>query len=384
MIPKDKKIWVFGSSGGSRFADNAKWLFLYCSKNVKQVRCVWISREQEVVEKIRRSGKLQAHNIRSWKGLYYSLRANVCFFDHSLGDIDIAACRGARKVQLWHGVALKKILNDSIPLNLKEIFCSKEALITKYHLSKRLSYYIHFPIVHKHDLIVSTGEKMTQISKTAFRTKRGKIIETGLPRNDILLRNSNGRTENHAEIRKIGYLPTFRDNGIRTFPDHFPIEEISNYLKATQAQLFVKMHRVENLSSHDLQEEDASAIKIVESAADPYPLLRTLDLLITDYSSIMFDFLLLDRPIILYAYDYDEYVTRNRALYWNFEEVAPGPIVDCEENLVEAVKKYSEMAERGQDPWKEKRNQVRRMFFKFVDSKASQRVVKSVFERFYE
>ena len=98
------------------------------------------------------------------------------------------------------------------------------------------------------------------------------------------------------------------------------------------------------------------------------------DLLITDYSSIIFDFALTSKPIVLYAYDLEEYKNRIRGFYYEYEEFVPGPIVRNQEELIAEIKGYNQL----QDRYKEKVENFARKFNHVSDKSASELAVKII------
>jgi len=110
-----------------------------------------------------------------------------------------------------------------------------------------------------------------------------------------------------------------------------------------------------------------------EELPDIYPLVKETDILITDYSSIYFDFLILDRPIIFAPFDIEQYVKSDRALYYDYYDVTPGPKA---KNWPEVFRQIEE--EIQEDHWKTKRNIICHRFNKYVDNKSSERVFKVI------
>ncbi len=122
---------------------------------------------------------------------------------------------------------------------------------------------------------------------------------------------------------------------------------------------------------------DAEALKgflyPAEAASDINELYVMSDLLITDYSSVFFDYTILDRPVLFYMYDKDTYANDLRGFYFDLEEVLPGPIIESEDALLKAiVNQRFEM---------EKLPAFHKQFHVWEDGLASQRVVNTVFLR---
>jgi CDP-glycerol glycerophosphotransferase (TagB/SpsB family) len=121
--------------------------------------------------------------------------------------------------------------------------------------------------------------------------------------------------------KTILYAPTFRDTD--RFERETPIEweRLNNLLKKNDTTFLIKLHR------HDysmIMKENYSHIRVLDNESDMYPLFSKVDLLITDYSSIFFDFLLTDKPVLFYPYDIEDYLTMDRSMYDEYETVTPG------------------------------------------------------------
>ena len=154
-------------------------------------------------------------------------------------------------------------------------------------------------------------------------------------------------------------MPTFRDKTSENFSFH-RIETDNRFMELAEKYSFViveKLHYKSGQSQEGIKNE-----KYVYSMPDmeATTLLGAADILITDYSSCFFDYLITDRPIIHYAYDYDYYKNRDRGLYYDIKDVASGPVVETEEELLVAIKD-SLQADTGSD----RRNAVRNKFITY-------------------
>lgn len=99
------------------------------------------------------------------------------------------------------------------------------------------------------------------------------------------------------------------------------------------------------------------------------------DILITDYSSVMFDYSLLNKPMLFYTYDYDNYKNKLRGMYVDFEEEAPGPLIEDTETLVKEIQDIATFSKKYQERiirFQEKYNQ-------FDDGRASEKIVNELF-----
>lgn len=390
IIPRSRRIWAFGSWYGTRFADNPKHLFLYCSAFANgAVQPVWISHSSAVIRRVRELG-LSAYHWLSPIGLWYSLRAGVYLIDCRVMDISSIASSGATVVNLWHGVPLKKIEGD---IDQRDHPCVRAR---RGPLPVRLAYRLLRPqLAEPYDLVLATSAVTATRFQSAFGISPEQIITAGYPRNDPLFTEAGSfkyllpeerdiieeiRSHTGRGRRVLLYMPTFRDwnnNADRTIPIDWA--ELDAALEAGGGVLYCKLHPSDQARLPSL--DGSKCIHLVPSGLDVYPALRYTDALITDYSSIFFDYLLLDRPIVFYAYDLEEYQKFSRTLYDAYGEVTPGPKAYSAQGLRELVAEllddYPGMADR----WRGDRARVRGRAHEFADGRSAERFVAALFER---
>lgn len=206
-----------------------------------------------------------------------------------------------------------------------------------------------------------------------------KIIESGYPRNDVLFSTNKEDVDNIKEKLKIPkgkkvalYAPTFRDNdklGLSRPPIN--LEEITDMLGDDYVMLY-RSHYF--LSSINFDNSKNSMIINVSNYPTSEDIFLVSDILITDYSSSMFDFACLKRPIIIFTYDYDRYVT-NRGLYFDIRKKAPGAVANSSEELKEILQSKEFESEENYIRLEE----FNREFCPWDDGNASKRVIENVF-----
>ena len=222
LIPKDKKLLVFGDRAGKRFADNSRYLFLYMSKNYKEFNCIWITKEKKIFEYLNNK-KLKCAYSNSFKGLYYTIRAKYHLFNFVEDDINRVITYFSDSILLWHGVLPKKL---NVPKNYNK----------KSYINNKLIKYLIYP-----------NEYMAKNILDHFPDKKYKLFLSGLPRNISLNSKepeaNHYRTKNEIEfldnIKKenkkiIGYFPTWREDGLELFRD------IKNFGQLTKRELITQ------------------------------------------------------------------------------------------------------------------------------------------------
>ena len=321
LNPRKKSCWVFGSGVGMSFSDNAKYLFLYCSSK-KEINSYWITKNKELVENLRNDG-LKAYYKYSIMGIWLCISSKVYIYDSRTGCINHWTSSGAFKVSLWHGSPLKTIDRDIKVKNNAFYLGNHTWGIKRYLVRMIMPEWFVVP-----DLMIATSEKVKGYFNSAFGCK---IIEiTGYPRNDIITNptlHAKHLIFEHNIIKSIKtdktilYAPTFRDTN--RFDRKTPIEwgRLNNLLKKNDATFLIKLHRFD---CSNPMKENFSHIKVLHNESDIYPLFSKVDLLITDYSSIFFDFLLTDKPVLFYPYDKDDYLTKDRSMYDEYNSGTAG------------------------------------------------------------
>ena len=320
FIPRRKNRWVFGSGIGINFSDNAKYQFLYCNQN-SEIKPYWISKNKELVKKLRDYG-LKAYYKFSIKGIWVSINSKVYIYDSRTESINHWTSAGVYKVNLWHGSPLKNIDRD-ITVKHNAFYIGNHTRGLKRYLVRMLM--PEWFVVP--DFMIATSKKVKDYFNSAFGSHYIEV--TGYPRNDIIINpklyskylNDEQKIKDKLKNKTILYTPTFRDTN--RFKRETPIvwDRLNDLLKKYNATFLIKLHR------HDysmVMKNTYSNIKVLESESDVYPLFEKIDLLITDYSSIFFDFLLTDKPILFYPYDKKNYIENDRAMYDDYDLVTPG------------------------------------------------------------
>jgi len=364
LVPKKKNIWIFGAWYGQRYADNSKYLFEYLNRFHPEINALWITRSKKISESLINKG-YRVYNSNSIKGIYYQLRAKVAVVSNDKDDLNKYVLGGKIIVQLWHGIPLKKIEYDDKMRFFKE---NNKLFLMKFFFKRHL-----FPfLIGNYNLVIATAEETKRIFSSAFRINRDKVKITGYPRNDVLFKK---RTNGIISYKyNVIYMPTVR-RYIGYQPDlfgkyGFNTKRIEHFLKTYNANLFIKLHPV-NKPIKDLIDEirKSNCIKFLE-IDDAYPFLHEIDLLITDYSGIYFDYLLLNRPIIFAPFDLKEYSENERKFYFNYNEITPGPKATNWNEVLKYIKKFIE----NPDLYKIERYLVKKRIHKFYDGNSCKRV----------
>jgi len=371
LVPKDKSLWVFGAWFGKKYADNSKYVFEYVNKNQPGIRAVWLAKTKDVVERIRRQG-YRAYLAYSIKGYLLSMRAGVAIVSHSkAADLNGYAISSYTKViQLWHGIPMKKIGFDDLIYTYRN---SRNFFGRLINILQRLV----FPFSTEHyALAIVTSVETKSILAKALRMNPERIRVTGYPRNDAFFRKRALRSENLNQKTINGiYMPTFRED-VGSAPDFFirygfDAKAIEAFLKERNICLSFKLHPANKPPSEIA--DQLEHVKLLD-IDDVYGMLQDFDFLATDYSSVYFDYLLTDKPIIFAPFDMEDYIKNDREFYYTYEDVTPGP----KARNWDEVLHYIEEAVKYPEKYSEERKKTRKLFHKYTDGNNSRRVFETI------
>ncbi len=326
LFPRSRKIWLFGSTFGRRFADNPRYLYLYISQKHKDnIRPVWISQNRQVVSLLTSNG-YEAYYYRSLAGIWHCLRGKIYIFDNYSKDISFWLSGGAVKFNLWHGTGNKRANHDNEFDKFRHPRNTWERFLT---FPRRLS------DEKPHHYTLATSEPLAVITSSAFNTPPEHVIIDGYPRMDGVLDDAfkNLLTEKEAiNLRNIKkwksegkiidfYMPTFRDSEKKFF-EIMDLAQFNMFLTENKIVFVIKLHPKSKLKE-EFSKIQYSNIYCVDSEIDPYTFLKYVDILTADYSSIYSEYMLLDRPVVSFFYDYEEYTANTRLGYVSFDEYMP-------------------------------------------------------------
>jgi len=380
FLPRDKCRFLVISRPA--FLDNSKHFFTYLNANLGAGQTVtFLSSNEKLCEEIRASGG-KAVKHPSLHSLWMVRRSGALITDVSAwGDYGVyPLSRGSLCVQMWHGAPLKHIELDVFKKRLQSMSTWMKYLLTLY---KKLSG--RYP---NYDVVLCTSQQFLQIFVNCFRART--YLTTGYPRNDAMFSgNGSGsalmdinvdlsvldeiKLAKQANVMVVLYVPTFRKGLENPLNDKLEIKRLSGFALANNMTFIVKLHPfMVGLTESTL----LPGVIICNPDSDIYPLMKFCDLMVTDYSSIYLDFLLLDKPVIFYAYDLDDYVATDRSLYFDYEEMACGAIcrdqAELEKALIEA------RMDPDQVQFAEQRSRVKSFTHDYQDGNSSARLLANI------
>lgn len=296
---KKQNINIFGAGRGERYFDNSRALFEYYLSKGEQAYWFYIGKKPDVAG-ISPDVFIQANSLH---GMLIALRAKTVFACY--GSLDFWLYRFSYKtisVQLWHGIPLKKIFFGEKNLTLR----------------KKLQYLFEIS-AFQYFIVSSKLEQYIISAQTGIHLDRIKVL--GYPRNDNLFKPANEVSIpevvalNRSFKKIVLFAPTFRNNDYSVFSSYSEDEwaVFFDFLKAENILCIFRAHAVEFLQNNDDKARKLSEYSnnVIFLGQDKYQDVQGLmvcsDILISDYSGLIADYLLLDKPIIRFIFDEQQY-----------------------------------------------------------------------------
>lgn len=326
IFPINNRKIIITNYSGKGYGDNGKYIVQEILGRKLNYDLVWIvnvNSEKEFPKQIR------TVQYGSLKAIYEEVTAKI-WIDNCRKSSLVKKREGQFYIQTWHGgIALKRIEKDV------ETKLSNEYVENAKHDSAMA------------DLFISNSKFCTELYRSAFWYD-GEILECGYPRNDILI-NCHHYTK-HKVFRCFGldddtkiilYAPTYRaDHNMDVYAlDYNQILRALEKKDGCNWMFLVRMHP--NISG--MADAVTYNEKVINATHydDMQELMGASDILITDYSSTMFEFMLMQKPVFLYATDLEEYILE-RDFYFDIFSL-PFPLAKSNEELIEYLISFSKV-----------------------------------------
>ncbi|MFS0671031.1 CDP-glycerol glycerophosphotransferase family protein [Peribacillus frigoritolerans] len=366
ILPIKKKNVVFQSFHGKSYSCSPKAIYEEMLEQKRNIKPIW------VLNNLKQEVPGNAILVRPHSLKYYYYMATSKYFVNNGNFPDFYEKREKTvHLQTWHGTPLKKLGFDIDPNS------PSYAENTSPQICRRNA---------RWDYLIGPNEYTSTILKRAFKFEK-QMLDVGYPRNDIFYKpNLEGKAAQIKERLNIPtnkkvilYAPTWRDYDFHNGNQHKPYEFKFNLnsFKEQFGEEYVLLLRLHYRDATRIKiEEFEDFIYNVSSYDDIQELYLISDLLITDYSSVMFDFANINRPIIFFTYDLSRYGSQVRGFYMDFQTEAPGPIVLNEQQLFHAIENVNKVEKLYNQRYKS----FREKFCHLEDGKASKRTVEALFK----
>jgi CDP-glycerol glycerophosphotransferase len=361
LLPVKKNLAVFEAVEGRQYGDNPRYVYEEVRRQRLPLDVVWsYSRNRPGFPSDARLARRG-----SWRYVWSMARARYWVDSHNVPSL-YGKRRGNRYLQTWHGQTLKTIGFDVPTLRLATSDVQRK----------------HQAMVDRWDVLVSPSAEFERTFVPA-NNYRGEVLHCGYPRNDALVRSAEPeQVEAARRVRQkldipdgrkvLLYAPTYRDFGRGSGSSIRPDLEALAEALAGEWVMVVRAHYYDRFTvppalGHFLRDG--------AQFADINELMLASDVLLTDYSSVMFDYANLGRPILLYTDDYEEYRSSDRGTYYDLTEIAPGPMLATTGELVAALRDLDAVQEASAARYAK----FREMFCSYETGHASRIVVEHFF-----
>lgn len=329
---RNNNMWVYGGREGHQFDDNARYLFEWMNEEHPEIDSAWLCHDEELAKRVRSYG-YKAYTFNSKEGIGFAKHAGVAVYSHGLIDFGLyPRVGGAMVVSLWHGAGFKKVYNSTykgVTYILKTILDSLFSWIYR-------------------DLTTTTSEFCNREFADCFGLdpKKDKMVMTGQPRNDIFkkgLKKECVLSKLDIDYKKniILYMPTYRmpSLGLERMSDIvralYNNKTLDDALTNTNSIFVAKLHP---LTPHiEIENRDNFIILDYGAVKDNQALMAVGDMMITDYSSTVVDFALLNRPVVFYMPDHEDFISKSEPLYDEFFELSKYSNCTTPEGLAEYI-----------------------------------------------
>jgi CDP-glycerol glycerophosphotransferase len=349
---------------GKNYSNNPKYIYEYLAGNYPgRYRFIWVIQDKKTNIpyphiKIKRYGLRYA---------YYLARSKYYIFNGRQPDWVIKR-KGNIFLQTWHGTPLKRLVFDLEDINAATVRYKN----TTYRQSLAWDY------------LIAANQYSSNIFRRCFKYEKN-MLETGYPRNDIL--HAQNKDVLMAKVKeKLGlpedkkiilYAPTWRDDEYYTKGRYkFSLELDLALLKERLGNEYAILLRTHYFIADTIDitgyEDFAFDVSKYDDISELYLI---SDILITDYSSVFFDYANLKRPMLFFTYDLEKYRDLLRGFYIDIEEELPGPLLFTTEEIITAVQNIDQL----QLEYQEKQDAFYHKYCAWEDGQASKRVAEAVF-----
>lgn len=363
--PIKKNKILFESFYGNYYSDSPKYIYEYLLENHSdEFEMVWVINDSSI--------KIPGNPIKV-------KRFTLDYYKH-LGQSEYYVFNTRHPARLnkksdqifictWHGTPLKRLGYD-----IENLYINNPDVKHAYKRDSKMW-----------DYMVSPNRYTTEILRSAFAYD-GEIIESGYPRNDILY---NATPEDTMRIKEslnlpkdkkiILYAPTWRDDEqFDVASVNFTLELDIRRLQEEFSKDYILLLRMHYFVANNLDISEFKGFAYDASSYDDIAELYLIsDMLITDYSSVFFDYANLKRPILFFTYDLDKYENVLRGFYIDIHKDIPGPLLKTNDELIEAIKSIDEIT----DEYHSRYDEFYERFCSIDDGNASKRIYERIWKK---
>ncbi|MGN7312580.1 bifunctional glycosyltransferase/CDP-glycerol:glycerophosphate glycerophosphotransferase [Alkalicoccobacillus gibsonii] len=367
-LPIKNKQIVFESFGGKSYSCSPRAIYEELQRVDPSYTCVWAFNDPSSKEIVGNGKKVKRLSLR----YYYYMATSKYWVINARVPKYIKKRDETEYVQTWHGTPLKRLAAD-----MKEVHMPGTSTSTY-----KKNFYEE---AQRWDYLVSPNDYSTEIFKRAFHFNK-EVLDVGYPRNDLFYKEEINNPTSIANLKeRIGlpsdkkvilYAPTWRDDEFYGKGEYkFDIKLDLFDMKKRLGDEYVVVLRMHYLIADNLNVDGLEGFAYNFSDYDDIAELYLVsDILITDYSSVFFDYANLNRPILFYTYDLDKYRNDLRGFYIDFEQEAPGPILLESEQVIDSIERINEV----QEEYRVVVTNFKSKFCHLDDGLAAKKIIKNV------
>ena len=385
FVKRSENRIAIGSWAGKLYIDNSRYLLEEMLRSLdSSYKFYWIGISEELREKLPNDNRLKLLKINSLSSVLALLKCKY-FFCSQFPTIDIClynVYHGSVITYLTHGFPIKKVGDDKVTNQRKRNYFLANIKKLVFQSKNKYNFFSVSSRIEENILMLSYGNK---------GCNEESLLRTGTPRNDFLINlSASGRVDVKNRYKKayginenkkiLLYLPTFRRLSTNTESLYrrsnlTEVKSMSSLLNKYNYVLIEKGHFADHSDGlADLCKDIEHHYLCLGNEVNVQELLACADILISDYSGAFVDFLVMDRPIIHYVYDYDYYKNTDSGLYFSKEEFACGEVAVNYEELLVALESYM----KNEDKDKCLRKQKRELFLEYEKGEASEKIIEAV------
>ena len=337
FIPVDEKMVIFISFHGRGYSDNPRAIYEAMKKDSKfdDYRFIWFIKNHK-----KKNIVIDGAEIKEYFSIpyfYYMSKAKYWIINCKMPEY-MKKKENQVYLQTWHGTPLKRLGHD-IQVSENTTFyrsgMSYEEMCKSYDVD-----------VERYNYMISPNKFCTEVFQSSFGINRERLIETGYPRNDFI---TNATKEEVIELKKkfnlpldkkvLLYAPTWRDNSYVASGYTFELQANFKKWKEVLGDEYVVVFKPHYLiiNKYENDSELEGFLYSIPASAEINELYVLSDCLVTDYSSVFFDYAVLNRPMYFYMYDLEGYRDVLRGFYLDIYSELPGTIYENEENMLKDI-----------------------------------------------
>lgn len=371
----DDKTIIFSGFNGKAYTDSPKAIYQYMLSNekYKDYKFIWFFKEPEKYDFLKKNRNTQVVMTNSKKYIKCFQTAKYWVFNYKIPDF-IKPKKNQVFLQCWHGTPLKRLGYDLLHYD-NQLNTVKDMQKRYKTETEKITYFLS-PSKYASEVFTS-GWNLKGFGKENI------IVEKGYPRNDFLFNYTEQDVKDikqkiigeDTQKKIILYAPTYRANQHKSGVGYVYKEEVDfTKMREKLGQDFIILFRPHYFVANAFDfEKYKGFVYNVSEVDDINELYIISDMLITDYSSVFFDYANLKRPLIFYMYDLEHYRDKSNGFYFDVEKELPGKIIRTDDELIDEIKRLDKDFK-----YDEKYKRFNEKFNYLDDGNASKRVVEEI------